>query len=254
MPRTRRILSPTNCYHVMLRGVNHQQIFEEKSDYTKFLSILKECQQVSQFSVYAYCLMGNHVHLLLVVNNEPLGLCLKRIQNRFVFWYNTKYERIGPLFQGRFRSEAVTDSPYLLNVCRYIHQNPVKAGLCQNIQQYPWSSIHAYYGHSDHLTDVSVINSHFPDSEALHEFLSQQSEYSFLDINTPQYIPMTDEKAKEIIYQLTGCKNSSEFQNLDRTIRNESIYKLRKCGLSAYQINRLTGISRSLIYKIVKQF
>lgn len=253
MPRTKRVLSPTNTYHIMLRGVNHQQIFEEEYDYLKFLSILRECQQISQFSLYAYCLMGNHVHLLLAVKEEPLDLCLKRIQNRFVFWYNTKYERIGPLFQGRFKSEPVADEKYLLNVCRYIHQNPVKAGLCQDIEEYPWSSIHAYHGMPDDLLDISFINRFFSDSKTLLEFFSQQSEQSFLDIHTPNYKSMTDEKAKEIIFQLTGCKNSSEFQKLDHSIRNSAIFELRKYGLSTYQINRLTGISRSMICKITKK-
>lgn len=242
MPRRRRKLSPIDTYHVMLRGINYQQIFEEELDYTKFLNILRECREISQFSLHAYCLMGNHVHLLLSVKEEPLALCLKRIQNRFVFWYNTKYDRIGSLFQGRYRSEPVLNEHGLLSVCRYIHQNPVKAGLSQNIEQYPWSSIHAYQGFCDELTDISVISACFPDSKAILDFLSQPSERSYLDIHPQKSIPVTDEKAKRIIFQLTECKNSSEFQKLDRSIRNATIKELRKNGLSTYQINRLSSL------------
>lgn len=253
MPRTRRIISPVDTYHIMLRGVNHQQIFEEESDFIKFLSIIKTCQQISNFSIHAYCIMGNHIHLLLTVKGEPLGQCLKRIENRFVFWYNSKYERIGPLFQGRFKSEAISDRSYLLNVWRYIHQNPVKAGICQKMEQYPWSSIHAYCGTPDDLTDISLVSSLFPDSSALYKFLFQPSEQSFLDIDPIPKNTLTDEEAKKIIYQLTGCASPSEFQKLDRIRRDFSVKTMRKRGLSTYQINRLTGISRALIYKIIKQ-
>ena len=107
MPRTARKKSSTGIYHVMLRGINRQSIFEDDEDNEKFLQTIKDCKDVSEFELYGYCLMGNHVHLLLKEGKESLELVFKRIGARYVFWYNWKYRRCGHLFQDRFKSEAV---------------------------------------------------------------------------------------------------------------------------------------------------
>ncbi len=92
--------------------------------------------------MYAYCLMGNHVHLLMRTdeNDEPMGQIFRRICAQYVYWYNGKYERVGHLFQDRFRSEPIENDAYLLSVLRYIHQNPVKAGMVHDMADYPYSS------------------------------------------------------------------------------------------------------------------
>ena len=113
----------------MLRGINQQDIFEDEDDYLRFLAIIRECKDISKFELYAYCLMTNHVHLLLKTGEEPLELIFKRIGSRYVYWYNLKYQRIGHLFQDRYKSEAVEDDAYFLTVLRYIMQNPMKAGM-----------------------------------------------------------------------------------------------------------------------------
>ena len=139
MPRQARKKSESGIYHVMLRGINQQQIFEDSEDCDKFIQILQECKAVSGFKLFAYCLMGNHIHLLIKPEKEPLEQVFKRIGGRYVYWYNVKYQRVGHLFQDRFKSEPVEDDSYFLTVIRYIHQNPVKAGLCKNIKDYKYS-------------------------------------------------------------------------------------------------------------------
>ena len=138
MPRHARKRAESGIYHVILCGINQQQIFEEEEDNLKFLQILKECKELCGFRLLAYCLMGNHVHLLLKEGTEPLEQVFKRIGGRFVYWYNVKYQRVGHLFQDRFKSEPVDSDAYLLTVIRYIHQNPVKAGLCERPEDYPF--------------------------------------------------------------------------------------------------------------------
>ena len=93
MPRHARRISSTGIYHIMLRGINEQQILEEKEDNEKFLNILKECKEISQYKLYAYCLMGNHIHLVIRVEKEPLEIIFKRICGRYAYWYNSKYQR-----------------------------------------------------------------------------------------------------------------------------------------------------------------
>ena len=140
----------------MLRGINRQQIFEEAEDCYKFLAILKEYKEICGYRVYAYCLMGNHIHLLLKEGTEPLEQVFKRLCGKFVYWYNAKYQRTGHLFQDRFKSEPVDTQEYLQTVIRYIHQNPVKAGICKKISEYAYSSYAAYFA-AEGFVDTAYI-------------------------------------------------------------------------------------------------
>ena len=146
MPRAAREKSSTGIYHVMLRGINHQIIFEDDEDYQKYLQTLKTYQEKSGYIIYAWCLMGNHLHLLVKEETEDLGIAFKRIGASYVYWYNWKYGRRGHFFQDRFKSEAVEDDSYFLTVIRYIHQNPLKAGIVKDITDYRWSSYGEYIG------------------------------------------------------------------------------------------------------------
>ena len=152
MPRQARKKSESGIYHVMLRGINQQQIFEEDEDYVKFLQIVEDYQAISKYKVYAYCLMSNHIHLLIREEEEPLEQIFKRIGSKYVYWYNVKYQRKGHLFQDRFKSETVDNETYFLTVIRYIHQNPVKAGICEKIDDYKYSSFQEYFSKTKIVT------------------------------------------------------------------------------------------------------
>jgi len=128
----------------MIRGINQQNIFSDDEDYKKFMDILDTYHKKISYEIYAYCLMGNHVHLLIKEGKEVLSNTMKRIGASYVYWYNWQYNRKGHLFQDRFKSEAVEDDTYFLTVLRYIHQNPQKAGLVNNIASYKWSSYREY--------------------------------------------------------------------------------------------------------------
>lgn len=125
MPRKARKKSPTGTYHIVLRGINKQTIFEDDEDKHQLLKTIVKYKRISGFELYAYCLMDNHVHLFLKEVNE-LSQYMKRICSSYVYWYNMKYDRCGHLFQERFHSEDVDDPSYFLKVLRYIHQNPSK--------------------------------------------------------------------------------------------------------------------------------
>ena len=120
MPRQARRKSKSGIYHVMLRGINKQVIFEDEEDSLKFLETLKNYKAISGYKIFAYCLMSNHIHLLLKVEKENLDLIIKRIAGSYVYWYNWKYHRSGHLFQDRFKSEPVEDDMYFLTVIRYM--------------------------------------------------------------------------------------------------------------------------------------
>jgi len=127
MPRYARKKSDIGIFHIMLRGINKQTIFEDDEDRRRFMETIERFKAVSKYEIYGYCLMSNHVHLLLKETEEAISTAIKRICSSYVYWYNWKYERCGHLFQERYKSEIVENDAHVLTVLRYIHQNPVKA-------------------------------------------------------------------------------------------------------------------------------
>ena len=144
MPRIARKKSISNIYHVMIRGINRQNIFEEDEDRLCFMKILDQCKKISGFKLYAFVLMSNHIHLLIKPSGEALNIVFTRIETRYAMWFNRKYQRTGYLFQNRFRSEAVETDQYFMTVLRYILQNPMKAGMESRPGSYRWSRYLAY--------------------------------------------------------------------------------------------------------------
>lgn len=118
MPRKAREKSESGIYHIIMRGINRQSIFEDEEDYIKFIQTIQRYKEKSGYKIYAYCLMGNHVHLLLKIDKDPLEQVMRRMYGSYVYWYNHKYQRIGNLFQDRFKSEPVEDDTYFLVVQR----------------------------------------------------------------------------------------------------------------------------------------
>ena len=247
MPRAARIKSRSGIYHIMLRGINQQNIFEDNEDKDKFLDVLRDCKSISSYKVLGYCLMNNHVHLLMKFENEQPELVFKRIGGRYVYWYNMKYQRIGHLFQDRFRSEPVNDEAYLLTVLRYIHQNPVKAGICNLVENYKYSSYSEYVGRS-HFVDTDLIYE-IMSKEDFPEFNNEQNSDCCLDISETLRFKATDEQLKKEIQKLTGCNNIAEFLVLSDVIKSRLVCKLYSCGGSVRQISRLTGISKGIVEK-----
>lgn len=178
---------------------------------------------------------------------EPIEQLMKRITTRFVYWYNIKYRRSGHLFQDRFKSEPVENDEYFLTVIRYIHQNPIKAGICKNPQDYTFSSYNEFFKKQTFVDCDFVFGMIGKD-----DFIKFNNEKSFgqcLDIEEKMIIKVTDEQARKIIEKYSKCKNASEFQALDIKARDRCLKELRENGLSIRQISRLTGVSFNIVRK-----
>lgn len=243
MPRQARKKSESGIYHVMLRGINRQQIFEDAEDSLRFLDTLQNYKDLCGYTIYAYCLMGNHVHILMREGKENLAQVFKRIAGSYVYWYNWKYHRSGHLFQDRFKSEPVDEDDYFLTVLRYIHRNPVKAKLCENAEDYPYSSMREYKTFPV-LADTGLALSMLPGAQFL-DYHQEENEDKCLEME--EYFRLTDEDGKELILKIAKCKNTTEFQQLETTKRNACIRKLHENGMSIRQISRLTGISKRVV-------
>lgn len=245
MPRQARKKSKSGIYHILIRGINQQQIFEDNEDFEKFLQVLKDCKAISEYKLFAYCLMGNHIHLLIKEEKEPIKQIVKRIANRFVYWYNIKYQRVGHLFQDRFKSEPVENDAYFITVIRYIHQNPIKAGLCKDISSYKFSSYNDYFSNTDYI-DKDYVFEIIP-FEIFEQFHKEIQNENCLEIDGRTKIRVTDEQAKRIIYKYTKCGSVAEFQSLNRALKEKSIKKFHEKGVSIRQIARLCGQSKGIV-------
>lgn len=271
MPRSARKKSNTGIYHVILRGINKQTIFEDDEDRIKFLETIKEFQRPKaesdilnteepnnqnviglNYAVYGYCLMENHIHLLIKEEQDDLGTIMRRIGASFVYWYNWKYDRVGHLFQDRYKSEPVEDDKYLLTVLRYIHQNPMKAGIVKDIKDFNWSS-YIEYLLEPKIIDADYILNYFGNKrevaiEAFIDFHKEMETGNFLDIDESRRIK--DEEAIEIIKKTCNINRCKDLQGFDNTTRDNYLKTLLGLGLSTRQLARLTGVNRNTVLKI----
>ena len=144
MPRQNRLVLPGTALHIIQRGNNRQECFRRDSDYLLYLLHLRELAGKHGCAVHAYCLMTNHVHLLVTPSTEDaLSTLMQNLGQRYVQYFNRTYGRSGTLWEGRFRSCIAESAPYVLACHRYIELNPVRAGLADDPGNYPWSSYRA---------------------------------------------------------------------------------------------------------------
>ncbi|MHB1454887.1 MAG: transposase [Saccharofermentanales bacterium] len=252
MPRKGRKKSSSGCYHIIVRGINKQCIFEDDQDKRYYLHKLLVYKEVSECEIYAYCLMSNHVHILLKEGKEDIGVTLKRIGTSYASWYNWKYDRTGHLFQDRYRSEAVETDQYFLAAMRYIHQNPTKAGITSNIKNYMWSSYKEYVSvpvicKTDFALSMFSLNKY----EAImrwQNFVDENTNDECLEHNDG--VRLSDNDAVELITSLACIKRPSEIQICEKQERDKLIKDLKKLGVSKNQLVRLTGITYGVIRKI----
>lgn len=160
MPRTARIAPQENIYHILTRGNNRKVIFKDKSDYARYIEILRHYKQKYRFLLYHYALMGNHIHLVLepTAKGGRLAEIMKGINLSYAQYYKKKYKHTGHFWQDRYKSIIISDDEYLLACGSYVELNPVRAGIIKDPKDYRWSSYLVYaYGQRDSLIDVYGI-------------------------------------------------------------------------------------------------
>jgi putative transposase len=140
MSRPLRIKYPDAWYHVINRGRRGDNIFQTKEDYLAFIDLLKELNEVFHVRVSAYCLMANHYHLLLQTPDANLSRAMRHLNGVYTQRYNKNYGYDWQLFRGRYKSILIETDSYALELVRYIHRNPLKAGIAETLQKYEWSS------------------------------------------------------------------------------------------------------------------
>ncbi|MDA3902779.1 MAG: transposase, partial [Desulfuromusa sp.] len=146
MSRQLRIVYPGAYYHVTSRGNERKDVFKSQRDREKFLEYLTSATERYGAVVHAFCLMSNHYHLLLETPEGNLSQIMRHINGAYTTYFNMKRKRSGHLFQGRFKAILIEADEYLTELSRYIHLNPVRAGIVEKPEQYKWSSYMCYTG------------------------------------------------------------------------------------------------------------
>ncbi len=147
--RKQREWYPGATYHLMERGIRRMEIFKDEMDYESFLIILRRLTEKYAMTLHAYCLMTNHVHLLLESSDQEISGFMQRMAGDYARTYNRRHGYRGHLFENRYKGCLVRDDSYFLQTSRYIHLNPVKAGIVQHAEEYPWSSYRCMLGFRD---------------------------------------------------------------------------------------------------------
>ena len=245
MSRQAREISRTGIYHVVYRGINRQDIFEENKDFEKKMEILDILKKEMNFEIYAYCFMTNHVHIL-IKESAPgdISLIMKRLLTKYAMWYNRKYQRSGALIANRYKSKPVEVDEYFLPLVRYIHQNPLKAGIVDKIEDYKWSSYREYYMCSDAIADKEFVSEMLPAEEFIKYHQIEETECFFLGEKTT----VSDEEIRRIIIKKYDIEPNS-LAALDKEKRNKLLHKFKK-EFSIRQIERVTGIARGVVQKV----
>lgn len=262
MPRTARQHSDTGVYHVMMRGIDRRDIFVDDQDRGKFVKTLRSVAFPEDSdgnplppycNIHAYCLMDNHIHLLIAEGTEGIASVMKRIGVTYVSYYNKRHGHLGPLFHDRFRSEPVGDTGYFITLLRYIHQNPVQAEMVASPDQYRWSSWQEYS--SGNLSPVKAICARTLPFASLpwDELCKMVTNVSggTIELHSKiEYRRMTDNEARQSLSALCGG-DIGILTTLPKNQRNPLIRKAIGSGVGMRQLSRITGLEYKSIYLII---
>ena len=248
MSRAPRKPSQSEIYHVVARGVGRQIIFEDEKDRSFYLRLLGRELKSCEIDLLAWCLMDNHVHLLVRADLSGLSEMMRSLGSEYAMYFNKRHDRVGHLFQDRFKSEPVESDTYLLTVVRYIHQNPVKAGLASTCD-YRWSSYRSYIGNAEPLIETccDTVLVLFDNIDAFVRFHCElPADEACLDLGDKRSA-VANEKALEKARSVLCDVRPEEVAALPRAQRNDAIRRMRTARLSVRQIERLTGVSRGIV-------
>ena len=234
MARKKRV-NLVGFYHIINRGVEKRDVFLEKEDFIKFLEICEEYSKIFNFDIYSFCLMKNHYHLLIKTTENNISQIMKHINMKYTIYFNKKYNRIGPLWQGRFKSFYIADGNYLSSLVKYIEFNPIKANITQKIGEYS-------YAMSSKKFNFSMLN---------FELIEK---IDFRDL-TAEDILNVEKIRKSEIKEISNEKNKKELNYFfDNFNRETAVVKALKEGYKQSEIAKFLNLSVVSVSKIKRIF
>lgn len=247
MPRSQRIESSSGFYHATMRGNAKGIIYECDEHRSKFLQALEKCKDEFGVRIIAWCLMDNHVHMIIDVCDASLTDALHWVGTTYACYFNHCEDRVGHLFQCPFGSVPINYESQLINIVKYIHLNPERAGICAQ-SEYRWSSYKEYAYNKPWIADVDSVLEIAGGSEL---FLATPIDFDQVArVGAPKR-PRTDEDALKIVRVALGDGAVREIRYAPRALRNSYVYLLKNRGLSCGQIARLCALSERTIRRVL---
>ena len=244
MSRPLRILYPDAWYHVMNRGRSRVQIYRAPEDYFAFVELLREASAMWKVRIAAYCLMSNHYHLLVQTPGANLSRFVRHLNGLYTQYFNRTYKSDGPLFRGRYKSIVVESDSYLLELVRYIHRNPLQAGLVKRLEDYRWSSHRMYISRSNEVNWLHkdyVLSMLEADKQsrrqAYIDFMKQEAADMISKLYNKGKLPLllgTKEFINDIRHRYQGRSNIKDTPQVRELFQEKS--KVEKAVSSAYQV------------------
>ncbi len=249
MPRIARQSCESDIYHVFARGVGRQLIFEDDDDRSFFLGSLEKAAKARDAVLLAWALMGNHFHLLVSAPLPRVSRFMASLSTAYAGYFNGRHDRSGHLFQGRFGTEGIGDDPQLLTAVRYIHQNPQKAGLCENYE-YPWTSYDEYV-HIPRFCETDRVLEVIGGVEQFVSFHMAEEQSKMMDVDSgcSRRPKIGDDAVLRLVVDIFGDDWRASLAGCGREERDARLRRLKAEGLSVRQIERVTGIGRNIIQR-----
>lgn len=247
----------TGFYHVCARGTGKQLIFEGDEDRWEFLELMRDCCREAGVTVIAWCLMGNHVHLVLADYEDRMSAAMHRLLLTYARRFNKRAGRTGHLFQNRFDRRSLDTDRYLMAAIRYVHANPQEAGIAL-IERYPWSSFAEYLRMYDgdvekSFSDPSTVLELFGSAEGFIDYSLKTPDGSDpvihdMDETEWERHAFADKMARRLGVPL------NELKTVAPSRRDGIIFVLHDGGYTVREIERYTGISKSTVSRIVRAY
>lgn len=239
-------------FHIMVQGLNKEYIFDKHYYKEKYINLIKKYKEKYEILLIAYCVMGNHAHLLIYTENtNDLSMFMQNVNSKFAIYYNKYIGRVGYVFRGRFNWQYINNEVYLLRCLRYIHMNPVKANMVEKEEDYSYSTYNDYLNKTGIVNDI-VISKMFGSVEGyIEKFLNiSDKEIEIMDIDREN---VNLKIAIDEFLQNNNIKMDiikTDKQMLEKlcieTILNKKYRQAR--------VSELLGISKSKISKIINEF
>ncbi|MFC1590070.1 transposase [Candidatus Omnitrophota bacterium] len=278
-PGRNRVVVANGIYHITQRAPGREIVFIENNDYLYFIHLLKYYSLKFRLKVYSFCLLPNHLHILLRISEPNLSVAMKSILENYATHFNSKYMRKGHVFCGRYRRALCDNDVYLLAISVYIHLNPFKAGLCKNIWGYKWSSLKLFLmkehicSFIDYRYILNLLNKNIDSAKAIYEkMLISSINFRYGNILEDKYAVCNFKadivKHSDLLKYIVTNNKSSDIFNIAKAVddfrrnkfvrspqvkiaRKYLIEQLRSRGYSLSHIAEILGMSRQGVYYLL---
>ena len=248
MPRLSRKFLSGKFFHVMVQGINKEFIFntnENKDKYKKI--ILKNYEKVdeSELNILSYCLMSNHTHFLFFCENFPLlSTFMHKVNSAYSKYYNKSYSRVGYVFRDRFKVQEIIDMDHLYNCIRYIHNNPVKAGICSSMGDYKYSSYNEFFGLKEIINDKSIELLFGNNSNYISCF-----ENIHVNFNSKDFLEIRDTDIKDFTnaYLSRNCISFNDIKNNKVELKIFIKEAKKETNITLTDLATFLGLSRNIV-------